>query len=139
MTGNEIGEGARAHRAGNRRFGIGSSIIVLLVAAIAVALRLMRHGTGPGSLPPAGAVAAAIAFVLVIGFGVGWSFRVIDEVEQRYSLIACTVGFFAQIALVAAWTVLWLGGLVGVPSAFAVFVAGGLLSVAAYAVVRLRG
>nr|WP_166176144.1 hypothetical protein [Altererythrobacter segetis] len=139
MTGNEIGEGARAHRQGQRRFLIGSWIIVILIAAIAVALRLMSHGKGPGSLPPAGALAAAAAFVIVIALGVWWSFRVVDEVERRYSLIACTVGFFAQITMLAAWTVLWLGGLAIAPSALAIFVASGLSSVAAYAVVRLRG
>jgi hypothetical protein len=139
MTGNEIGEGARAHRAGQRRFVIGSWVIVLLIAAIAVALRLMSHGKGPGSLPPAGAMATAGAFVIVIASGVWWSYRVVDEVERRYSLVACTVGFFAQMTLLAAWTVLWLGGLAIAPSALAIFVASGLCCVAAYAVIRLRG
>jgi MFS family permease len=139
MTGNEIGEGARAQRSGQRRFVIGSWIIVLLIAVIAVALRLISRGTGPGSLPPAGAVAAAAAFVIVITSGVWWSFRIVDEVERRYSLIACTFGFFAQISLLAAWSVLWLGGLVIAPSALAIFVASGLVSVAAYGVIRLRG
>jgi hypothetical protein len=139
MTGNEIGEGARAHRAGQRRFLIGSWIIVLLIAAIALALRLMSHGKGPGSLPPTGAIAAAVAFVLVISAGVWWSYRFVDEVERRYSLIACTVGFFGQLTLLAAWSVLWLGGLVGAPSALAIFVASGVLCIAAYAVVRIRG
>lgn len=139
MTGNDIGEGARAHRSSQRRFVIGSWIIVLLIAVIAVILRLMSHGTGPGSLPPAGAAAAAAAFVIVIASGVWWSFRIVDEVERRYSLVACTFGFFTQITLLAAWTVLWLGGLVIAPSALAIFVASGLSSVAAYAVVRIRG
>ena len=93
MTGNDIGEGTRAHRAGNRRFGLGMLILIALAGAIGVSLHLMRHGSGPGSIPPLGAIAVAIGFTLVIAVGGWWGFRAVDEVEQRYSMIAATVGW----------------------------------------------
>jgi hypothetical protein len=139
MTGNEIGEGAKAHRAGSRRFGIGMLILIGLAGAIGVSLHLMRHGSGPGSIPPLGAIAAAIAFTLVVAVGGWWGFRAVDEVEQRYSLIAASVGFFAQLAAVMAWTVLWIGGLLGVPNAFAIMLVSAAAGIAAYVALRLRG
>jgi hypothetical protein len=141
MTGNDLAEGVgtRAHRAGVRRFLTYTVTMFVLVGAIAVALQLMRHGSGPGSLPPAGAVAAAIAFALVIILAGWWGFRVVDEFEAHCSAIAYTVGFFAQMILVMGWSVLWFGGLVGMPNAFWIFIASGLVAVAAYAVMRIRG
>jgi hypothetical protein len=139
MTGNDIGEGTRAHRAGNRRFGLGMLILIALAGAIGVSLHLMRHGSGPGSIPPLDAIAVAIGFTLVIAVGGWWGFRAVDEVEQRYSMIAATVGFFTQLAAVMAWTVLWIGGVMTAPSAFAILLASALASVIAYAALRIRG
>jgi hypothetical protein len=139
MTGNDIGEGTRAHRAGNRRFGLGMLILIALAGAIGVSLHLMRHGSGPGSIPPLGAIAVAIGFTLVIAVGGWWGFRAVDEVEQRYSMIAAMVGFFTQLAAVMAWTVLWIGGVMTAPSAFAILLASALASVIAYAALRIRG
>ena len=139
MTGNDIGEGTRAHRAGNRRFGLGMLILIALAGAIGVSLHLMRHGSGPGSIPPLGAIAVAIGFTLVIAVGGWWGFRAVDEVEQRYSMIAAMVGFFTQLAAVMAWTVLWIGGVMTAPSAFAILLASAQASVIAYAALRIRG
>lgn len=142
MTENEIGEGEgeglRAYRAGKRRFFLVLFVQLAALAAVVAALFLMSDGTGPGALPAAGAVVAATAVILIINVGGWWSFRVVDELEVRYNLIAFTVAFYAHMTFFSVWALLWGGGLAEEPDAFAIFIASAVASFVAYLFLKLR-
>lgn len=140
MTGNDAHEteGLRAVRAGKRRIRTAALVQFGALAVATGAVFAFRDGSGPGSLPDIGAIAAAVVFVLVATAGAWWSFRVVDELEVRYSLISFTVGFYVHMALFCAWALLWGGGLLGEPQAFVIFLAAGAASLLAYTVLKVR-
>jgi hypothetical protein len=126
------GNGIAAQRARKRRvFWLVGSVLAIAIVAYAILIPMSRHAGAVGpALPPAVAIAGAIALVLCLTVGVLVYLRIVDELEYRDNLASFSIGFIFNMSAYVAWTVLHAGGV-------APRLDGGLISVASACVAAL--
>lgn len=132
--------GVRADRVRRKRlWTLFLAVVAGGVAIDTLLLPTIGHGPNGGSqLPVAAAVAAGMVLLLLLYGGVGLHLRFADELERQDNLIGFAAGYLFNTGAFILWYLLHLGGLMGPPEAFPLFVSTALVGFLTYGFIKLR-
>lgn len=107
------GPGVRAERARKRRIHAIFAVSGVVGAALGIGAGVAKQGAW--LLTPPAAIAIAVGFVLLLNLSSWFYLRMIDELDRRDNLVACTVGLHFYFTAYPVWWLLWTGGIAPEP------------------------
>ncbi len=123
-------------------------VIMALIIGLIVGFSLAFFDMGDGNiftgavneiiLPPAISIALAIGFLIGLVIWPIYSFRTVDELEERINFIGTTAGFYAMLGAYPIWQCLAAGGFAEQPQPFAIFLTGFGVTMVTYIVLKFK-